>query len=434
MYKYKTHYKVGEYLFNQGDEGDCAFIIESGTVKVYINKPKQQLVIATLVAGDLFGEMAIIDHLPRTASAIALEDTDVIIIPSEYVQQKIELSDPTVRFFLRIIMERYRDMHARLMKVLDGINPDEADYQDMYATTTNVVRNLMHQYLEMQDRIRTAVNYCPDLQGKRRESRDISTTRKTLKIEKSIEQGLENNEFRLFYQPILDLSSMEIKGCEALVRWQHPDRGLLGPFDFIPHAENTGLILPLGYWIAEQGCRFQQQIASRFRSDFFTNINLSGKQFEDNQLVTRMNDIVSKFAHSPSAIKFEITESLLMADPEKACASLNELKESGARLAIDDFGTGYSSLSYLHRFPFDTLKVDRSFVSTLLQNKKSNQIVKSLIGLAHNLDMNVVAEGIETSYEEEVIQGYQAEFAQGFLYSRPVEAEQFIELLNLKQG
>ena len=123
-----------------------------------------------------------------------------------------------------------------------------------------------------------------------------------------------------------------------------------------------------------------------------------------------------------------------MADPEKACASLNELKESGARLAIDDFGTGYSSLSYLHRFPFDTLKVDRSFVSTLLQNKKSNQIVKSLIGLAHNLDMNVVAEGIETSYEEEVIQGYQAEFAQGFLYSRPVEAEQFIELLNLKQG
>ena len=421
---YQSRFYAGQALFTQGDEGDCAFIIEKGTVEVYINKNDKKMIIATLVAGDLLGEMAIIDQQPRTASAVALEDTEVIIIPSDYVSQKIEHSDATVRFFLKVIMERYRDLHARLNQVFEGINPDESAYQDMYASTKNVVNNLMHQYLEMQDRILSAVNTAQTLPCNNQENKDVALTKVTLSTEKELEQALVNNEFRLLYQPIIDLSSGQIKGCEALVRWQHPQRGLLGPFEFISHAENTGLIIPLGYWIAEQACQFQKTMAHKIRRDFFTNINLSGKQFEAKDLTQQLSQIVHSHADSANMIKFEITESLLMANPELANAALKELKETGVQLAIDDFGTGYSSLSYLHRFPIDVLKIDRSFVSTMLQNVKSAEIVKSLVDLSHTLGMEVVAEGIETTFEEKILMEYRADFGQGYLYSKPATAQE----------
>ena len=429
--QFQTTYSAGQHLFTKGDDGDCAFIIEKGTVEVYINKKDKKMIIAILSAGDLLGEMAIIDRLPRTASAQALEDTEVLVIPHEYVAQKIECSDATVRFFLKVIMERYRDMHARLMRVFEGINPDESDYQDMYASTKNVVHNLMQQYLNMQDRILTAVNTAAPINDKydENEDDDVTRTKFSLGIENSLQLALENEEFELHYQPIIDLQTGSIKGCEALIRWLHPERGLLGPFDFIPYAENTGLIIPLGYWITEQACHFQKQLAQHYSSDFFMSINLSSKQFESADLTSNMASIVQNFASSPGQIKFEITESLLMTNPDLAQSALSELKETGVRLAIDDFGTGYSSLSYLHQFPFDTLKIDRSFVSTMLQNKKSNEIVKSLIDLSHNLGMEVVAEGVETTFEADMIKQYRAELAQGYLYSMPITAEAFKKLL-----
>ncbi len=427
--QFQTTYPAGQHLFTKGEEGGCAFIIEKGTVEVYIHKKEKKMIIAILSAGDLLGEMAIIDRLPRTASAVALEDTEVLVIPHEYVAQKIECSDATVRFFLKVIMERYRDMHARLMRVFEGINPDESDYQDMYASTKNVVHNLMQQYLNMQDRIMTAVNTAEPVIDKDSEDDDVTRTKFSLGIENSLQRALEHEEFELHYQPIIDLQSGSIKGCEALIRWSHPERGLLGPFEFIPYAENTGLIIPLGYWITEQACGFQKQLAERYSTDFFMSINLSSKQFEATDLTSNMAALVNQFASNPAQIKFEITESLLMTNPDLAQSALSDLKQTGVKLAIDDFGTGYSSLSYLHQFPFDILKIDRSFVSTMLQNKKSNEIVKSLIDLSHNLGMQVVAEGVETSYEADMIKQYRAELAQGYLYSRPVPAEAFKKLL-----
>lgn len=427
--QYQATYSRGDHLFKQGDDGDNAFIIESGTVEVYINHGDKKMIIATLEQGDLLGEMAIIDELPRTASAVALDDTVVIVIPRDYVRQKIECSDATVRFFLMIIMERYRDMHARLMHVFEGLNPDESTYQELYSTTTNVVKNLMHQYLDMQDRILTAVNTAVSLEERHAKDDDVTQTKQTLSIESKLHSALENEEFRVFYQPIVDIQTGKINGCEALIRWKHPTRGLVGPFEFIHHAENTGQIIPLGYWIAEQACSFQHNIADQYLDDFFISINLSSKQFEANDLISRLGSIVNQQASEPGLVKFEITESMLMSNPELANEYLNELKGYGVQLAIDDFGTGYSSLSYLHRFPFDTLKIDRAFVSTMLQNKKSNEIVKSLVDLSHNLGMNVVAEGIETPYEENMVRNYQAEYGQGFLYAQPLSAEDFEKLL-----
>ena len=213
------------------------------------------------------------------------------------------------------------------------------------------------------------------------------------------------------------------------MRWQHPSGKLFPPSRFIAQAEDTGLIIDLGYWIAEQTCSFQKRISSESQQPLFVSINLSGKQFEDQLLIPTLADIMDRTGVIREQIKFEITESLLVANPELANKSLNELKETGAKLAIDDFGTGYSSFSYLHRFPFDTLKVDRAFVSAMLRNEKSNEIIKTLVNLSHDLGMDVVAEGIETEREADMLEQYNAEYGQGYYFSRGVTEEELIKLL-----
>ena len=423
------HFNSGDHLFRQGEIGDAAYIIEKGLVEIYIEKSGKRVIIANLSEGDLLGEMAIIDQAPRNASAMAVQATDVIAIPLSYIQQKIDYSDATVRFFMQVLMTRYRDIYARLMHVIEGINPNASNYESLNDSTSDQIKSIMHQYLEMQDRILNAVNTSAILHDKNPDLTDLRHTRRDLSIEKSLQLALQQDQFVLYYQPIVDLSSGQISGCEALVRWQHPEQGFQTPELFIPHCENSGLIIELGYLIAEQACRFQKFIADSFKPDFFTSINLSIKQFDDQDLIARLVSIVDAEASLPDLIKFEITESLLMSNPEQMHAALTELRQNGIKLVIDDFGTGYSSLSYLHRFPFDSLKIDKSFVSTILHNKKSEAIVKSLVNLGHNLGMNLIAEGIETGYEEDLIKQYQVELGQGYLYGTPLSAEEFQKLL-----
>ena len=429
--EFKTQFDQDEYIFREGDNGDCAYIIESGIVEVSVQKDDCKLVIATLGQGDLIGEMAIIDELPRTATARALEATRLIAIPHDYIHQKVECSDPAVRFFLQIVLERYRDIHARLMHVFEGVvTPGEAEYQELYATTTNVVKNLMTQYLELQDRILSAVNTAGDEDEARgHDDQTAWHAKEMLESERALTNALTNGEFQLQYQPIVDLKAQKIVGCEALVRWQHPQQGTILPAEFIAQAENIGLIVELGYWIVREACRFQRRLSQAGGEALFVAINLSGRQFDDSELISKLETIMREEQVSPELIKYEITETLLMATPQLANEFLHKIKATGAKLAIDDFGTGYSSFSYLHQFPFDTLKIDRTFISTMIPNRKSQQIVKSLVHLSHDLNMDVVAEGIETSFEEELLLELGAEYGQGFHYARPLDADAFIEHL-----
>ena len=250
-----------------------------------------------------------------------------------------------------------------------------------------------------------------------------------LESEQALTSALKNDEFRLYFQPIIDLKAETIVGCEALVRWQHPQQGLILPGEFIDRAEGIGLIVELGYWIAEQACRFQQRLGAVQEKPLFVSINLSGKQFDDPELITRLETIMSESGANPALIKYEITETLLLTNPELANQYLHQIKATGAQLAIDDFGTGYSSFSYLHQFPFDSLKIDRAFISTMIPNRKSQQIVRSLVHLSHDLNMNVTAEGIESRFEEELLLQFGAEYGQGFHYSNAVDADSFLALL-----
>jgi EAL domain-containing protein (putative c-di-GMP-specific phosphodiesterase class I)/CRP-like cAMP-binding protein len=433
--EFQTTFNTDEYIFREGDPGDCAYIIESGMVEVTLDKDGGNFVMATLTKGDILGEMAIIDRLPRTISARAIVPTVMTAIPLDYVSQKIEQSDPTVRMFLRLAMARYRDLSARLEQVFEGLSMDHGKAtSDAIASSTMELKNVMSQFQEMQKRIDTAVTKpAQPADASLFGEETLQVTKLLVTEEKLLKQALTKKEFRLHYQPIMDLANNRVAGCEALVRWNHPSGELVKPSHFVDQAEKSGLIIDLGYWIAEEACNFQSRLFNDFQKDLFVTINLSGRQFDDQFLVPNLADIMDRTGARREQIKFEITESLLIDNPELAAQSLHQLKETGAKLAIDDFGTGYSSFSYLYRFPFDTLKIDRVFVNAMSRSQKSNQIVKSLVNLSHDLGMDVVAEGIESEREAELMRNYKATYGQGFYFSRPVNATEFVKLLRQPQ-
>jgi diguanylate cyclase (GGDEF)-like protein/PAS domain S-box-containing protein len=252
-----------------------------------------------------------------------------------------------------------------------------------------------------------------------------------LQLETDLRHALERGEFRNFYQPIVALVSGEIAGFEALLRWQHPTRGLLGPIEFIPVAEETGLIRELGWWNLREACRqISEWRASLAAHPHLTiSVNLSAKQFLQPNLVEDIRKLIGELALPPEALKLEITESTVMADPSAAVEMLQQIKSLGIQLAIDDFGTGYSSLSYLHRFPLDTLKIDRSFISGLGDDGEGMEIARTILPMANNLRLDVVAEGVETIQQVALLKKLQCKYGQGYYFSRPLSAEGTAALL-----
>lgn len=252
-----------------------------------------------------------------------------------------------------------------------------------------------------------------------------------LQLETDLRRAIERGEFRNFYQPIVALVSGEIAGFEALLRWQHPTRGLLGPIEFIPVAEETGLIRELGWWNLREACRqISEWRASLIAHRHLTiSVNLSAKQFLQPNLVEDIRKLLQELALPPEALKLEITESTVMADPSAAVEMLQQIKSLGIHLAIDDFGTGYSSLSYLHRFPLDTLKIDRSFISGMGNDGEGMEIARTILPMANNLRLDVVAEGIETVQQVALLKKLQCKYGQGYYFSRPLSAEGTAALL-----
>jgi diguanylate cyclase (GGDEF)-like protein/PAS domain S-box-containing protein len=252
-----------------------------------------------------------------------------------------------------------------------------------------------------------------------------------LQLETDLRGALEREEFRNFYQPIVSLDSGRITGFEALLRWQHPTRGLLEPIDFIPVAEETGMIRELGWWNLQKACRqiSAWNICSSASPPLNISVNLSVKQFLQPNLVGEIGQLLREIGLAPDTLKLEITESTVMADPTAAVEMLLQIKALGVQLSIDDFGTGYSSLSYLHRFPLDTLKIDRSFTKTIGQEGDSMEIVRTILPMANSLRLNVIAEGVETAEQLAILRELRCEYGQGYFFSKPVSAEEAAALL-----
>ncbi len=258
--------------------------------------------------------------------------------------------------------------------------------------------------------------YTEDMNGKLRER---------LSIENDLRKAIERGEFVLLYQPKIGTLSGKVVGMEALIRWNHPEKGIIPPGHFIPVAEDTGLIVPLGEWVLTEACRQLKVWEAKGFRPIPVAVNLSSRQFQKKDLVFRVRDIISKFQVNPALLQLELTESCIMQTPELSNHTMYQLKKSGLSLALDDFGTGYSSLSYLRSFPLDVLKIDRGFVKDVTSNPDNAAIVNTIITLAHNLGLKVICEGVETKEQLDFLKDRECDEIQGYFYSRPVPPADF---------
>ena len=376
-------YNIGDIIFKEGDEGDGAYLIEEWMIEISVMNNGQALQVNKIGKGELFGEVALIDHQPRTATAKAIENTVLIAIQRSLVNELLEKTDPIVRHLLLVILDRYRNKRGN------------AQYS-----------SISHQ--------------SSDIANKRNSIRGEATYKLTMVND--ISRALNNDEFELHYQPICALTSNNVAGYEALIRWQHPTQGLVSPLDFLWVAEQTGQIREVGLWTLERACRDWPILRKTTNFDLpFVSVNMSPSQLTGESFVEEVKSIISRNGMPPTELKLELTENVIINNPEVALQLLMQLTELGSTLAIDDFGTGHSSLETLDRYPIGTLKIDRYFTSSMLASAQSGEIVNSSIQLAHSLGMDVVAEGIETEEVRRKLLELGCNFGQGWLFGRPAE-------------
>jgi diguanylate cyclase (GGDEF)-like protein/PAS domain S-box-containing protein len=255
-----------------------------------------------------------------------------------------------------------------------------------------------------------------------------------VRIESALRNALERNEFVLHYQPQVDLQSGRIVGMEALIRWQHPELGMVPPSRFVGVAEDTGLIVPIGAWVMRTACAQNKAWQDAGLGRLRVAVNLSARQFSAADLVPGIEQVLADTGLDPSCLELELTESLFMSDVTPAVELLHRMKALGVKLSIDDFGTGYSSFSYLSRFPIDVLKIDRSFVNDISHDANDAAIVASIIALAHNLRLSVIAEGVETAEQLDYLRHQGCDEMQGYYFSRPLPAQEFEQLLRQRRS
>jgi EAL domain-containing protein (putative c-di-GMP-specific phosphodiesterase class I) len=375
---------AGAMLFNEGDEGNAAFLIKSGSIEVFRFRDDCEQVVANLGPGDLLGEMSALDRRPRTAGARATVDSELVPITADQIERRIADADPVLRLCLKLATERFREAVA------------ETDTPRV-ATTAR--------------------------------GGELGAAFEMIELEREIDRGLTAGEFELFYQPIVRLADGGLAGCEALARWRHPARGLVPPCDFIPAAEASGLIERLTDWCVGEAIGRRDRLATAAGGagdGFFVTVNVSGRDLARPQFAAGVGAAVAGAGISPASVKLEITESMLMANPDGAARILADLRSRGLGVAIDDFGTGYSSLSYLATLPITTLKIDRSFVLALADSRVNARIVQTILRLADELGIAAVAEGIEDSLTAETLNRMGCTYGQGYHFAKPLPFAEFV--------
>jgi len=392
----QRHFKTGETIMSQGDQGDNAYMIEKGRVEILIETADGHQSVGTRGEGTIIGEMALIDDKPRIATIKALEECDLIEITRFEFNRRLEKSDPVMQMVMQVILTRYRDMLARATILSDSLDTPE-DLEREYAEKSNAAHDL--------------------------------------KIANDLEQALLDDNLVLHYQPMINLQTGEIHGFEALMRWDHPEKGPIPPDVFIPIAEETGMIVKASLWAFQTACTaLADVIKQTSNDDLFMSVNFSSEDFNNPSLPNKLMSILNETGLKPHHVHLEITERLLIAHPSMAEKTLAECEKMGMSISIDDFGTGYSSLSYLHNYPISILKIDRSFILNMSQDKSAKALVQSIITLGQNLGMKVIAEGIETIKEAQDMRAMGCDSAQGYYFARPQDLSSILELLNGHSG
>ena len=370
--------------------------------------------------GHLVGDKLLVEIARRLENCVRPTDTVARLGGDEFTILLENISD--VEIATRVAEKIYQSLTI----------PFSLENYELFTTASIGIALSSHGYDKPEDILRDAdlTMYSAKERGKARYEvfdRSMHTRAiERLHLENDLRRGIEREEFAVYYQPITSLSTGRISGFEALARWHHPERGFVSPGEFIPVAEETGLIIPLGNWLLEEACRQLRTWELKYpeHPPIKISVNLSGKQLRESSLIEQIDRVLTKTQLSPLRLKLEITESVLMENLEAVTQTLLKLRERKIQLSIDDFGTGYSSLSYLHRFPVDTLKIDRSFVNEIRSGQENSAIVKAIVTLAHMLNMDVIAEGIETTAQLAQLKLLKCEHGQGYFFSKPLSTEE----------
>ena len=406
MHVKRQQFKAGDIIFNEGDIRDNAFILESGSVDIIRGLgTEKEINHATLKTGDLFGEMALIEPGLRSASAIAKDTTVTYVISSDVLEDRLQGLDPVVTSLFSMLIERYR-----FSRIESEMNPND----EVFGRALSGAGRAFHSPSTLTD----------------------FATRKTdalkeLALEQEIRRALDKGHFKPYLQPIVSLADNHIIGFETLIRWHHPERGLIMPDEFIPVAERMNLIQAIDRKMLECACDIIPQMHKLVRDvdKPFISVNLSGVNFDDESLVFGIAEVIKNAKIDPSHIKLEITESAFIGNADKAAKILEGLKAIGVTIDLDDFGVGYSSLGYLHKFAIDGIKIDRSFTARARDNKKSMDIVSAIVGLANTFGLGVIAEGIETQADIDGLVKIGCKEGQGYLFDKPLTVEEALSKL-----
>jgi diguanylate cyclase len=374
---------AGQYLFREGDPPTSAFLVEEGTVEILATRAgrsgnsKNTIVIARLGPGELIGEMSAVDQSVRTATAIAVTDTVLLVIDSEQIKDRLADADPIVRMLLEGQMKRYRGM----LSLLRG------DVADRGITTPAV--GMDHGLSKFR-------------------------------LESHLREALQRNELELRYQPILEISSGRIAGYEALVRWDHPTRGPVSPDEFIKLAEETSLIMPVGEYVFDAACAALERL--RATEMPFVAVNVSARQLASPGLIKRVVERRDALGLPPGCIKVEITESQSL-DYLQVAEVIAHCHANAIAVSLDDFGTGYSHLTHLHQLDFDAIKIDQAFLRDMFASERAMSIVRAIVALGHAIHADLVAEGVETTEQLDLLREFGCRYAQGYLIGKPEPLE-----------
>lgn len=402
FHQLRTSYAKDAVIFRESDPRDNAYIIEKGEVEISTQRGGKKVPLVRLGPGEVFGETALMGPGRRSATAIATEATEVFTISPDILRGRIMDMDPLVGLLMSLLINRYRRWRY--------VSPDDAAKAGPVQREEENLSAVEHGDAFMQDL-----------------NRQKETALAELRMAQEITRAIENNQFVPHIQPIVSLPERKIAGFEALIRWHHPEKGLIPPLEFIPIAERTQVVWDLDMLMLKRACEIVPKLQNEMGGDnrrLYVSVNLSGVHFDSEDLSGRIGGIVKESGVDPSQIVLEITESALMGDPAVASTVLKDIRALGLRIALDDFGTGYSSLGYLHRFSIDILKIDRAFVQEIQSNKKSLDIVRAIVSLAKTFDLSIVAEGIENENEISALAALGCDCGQGYLFSKPLPADE----------
>jgi EAL domain-containing protein (putative c-di-GMP-specific phosphodiesterase class I) len=375
--------KAGGVLFREGDAPTTGFLLESGEIEVAIRIRGQPIVLSRLRAGDILGEMGVFDGAPRSATATALSDCVLLPIDRNQITERLDKADPIIRALLEGQVRRYRGA-IQAIRGVEALDPTEAD---------------------------TPIG---------------ASAGDKFRLEAHLREALASDGLDVRYQPILHVASGRVAGYEALVRWNHPERGPISPLHFVGLAEESQLIVTLGEYVFDAACRAVQRLqAAGLDPPPFIAVNVSARQLEHVGLIERVVARVQAAGVPRGSLKVEITESQAL-DTTLVRAAIALCHAHGIKVALDDFGTGYSHLAQMHELPFDTLKVDQAFSRSMLAEPRSMAVVEAIVHMARALGADVVVEGIETEAMLEALRRLGCDYAQGWHVGRPQTLEELL--------